>query len=417
MGTESVRAQLKSLGIDDGLIQDIMSSVQPDPITGKIGVEALMKYIMESKNPQMAKALQNGARLVEQQRRETSIDWSKVDFGKIKVQENVTWWLRVTMLLGDTRGGGAKRFMLECMTYGNKIDAPRLVDKYKSLPSPEELLHFIRRCIAKPLPGFEPSIPSILIIQRDFLPHSSLIKPFLDSLPSSFSWAIESEAASSATSSHHNTLSLFAWEIPLDFARQSKAKGNELYNKGERKAAIIAYSDAIDRLMNGFRSDPSKEKNREAEKLLAVCLANRSAAYLMQVTKREGEEEVDWDSDLHEAWKDGQVAIRVDPTYAKGYLRVSTAHHRLGHLKKAQETLASGLRRRELQDDASLVDRLIYLQTEGKGLPDDEEELLAWQELMLVEDEESAKMMKGISGLWRKRVEEHLVKLQALRDT
>lgn len=68
--------------------------------------------------------------------------------------------------------------------------------------------------------------------------------------------------------------------------------------------------------MNAFRSDPSKEKNREAEKLLAVCLANRAAAYLaMELEERdEGER----DSQLHEAWKDGQVAIRVDPSYAKG---------------------------------------------------------------------------------------------------
>ncbi|KAJ3576049.1 hypothetical protein NP233_g686 [Leucocoprinus birnbaumii] len=408
MATETVRAQLKTLGIDDGLIRDIMNSVQPDPITGKIGIEALMKYIMESKSPQMSAALQNGARLVEAQRRETAIDWTKVDFIRLPVQENVTWWLRVTTLADGGTQREPTRFMLECMTYGNRIDAPRLVDKYKSLPTPEELLHFIRRCIAKPLPGFDPCIPTILIIQRDFQKHAPILKSFLDTLPSPFSWAVESEAASL------RTLSIFSWEIPLDMAKKSKTRGNQLYSDGQRSAAILAYGDAIDRLMNAFRSDPSKEKNREAEKLLAVCLANRSAAYLMTAaTDADGGDE---NSDLHEAWKDGQVAIRVDPTYVKGYLRVSSAHHRLGHLRKAQETLANGLRRPDLENDPSLVDRLILLQTDGKGFPNNEEEFLAWQELVLVEDEESAKMMKGIDGLWKKRAHQHLKKLQSSRE-
>ncbi len=57
------------------------------------------------------------------------------------------------------------------------------------------------------------------------------------------------------------------------------------------------------------------------------------------------------------------------------------------------------------------MDNLIDLITYGKGLPDDEEEFLAWQELELVEDEENAKIMAGLQGLWKKRLEEHLVQL------
>jgi hypothetical protein len=90
------------------------------------------------------------------------------------------------------------------------------------------------------------------------------------------------------------------------------------------------------------------------------------------------------------------------------YMRVSTAHQRLGHLRKAQETLANGLRRPELQNEAGLVDRLLLLQTDGRGLADDEEEFLAWRELTLVEDE----MMKGIGGLYKNRLDQHLAKLR-----
>jgi hypothetical protein len=95
---------------------------------------------MESKNPHLSKVLQNGARLVEQQRRETLIDWSKIDFLRIPVEEDVTWWLRSTVLADGGTARKPARVMLECMTYGNKIDSPRLVDKYKSLPNAEEVL-------------------------------------------------------------------------------------------------------------------------------------------------------------------------------------------------------------------------------------------------------------------------------------
>lgn len=166
--------------------------------------------------------------------------------------------------------------------------------------------------MAKPLPGFEPCIPSILIIQRSLRQHTSLIKPFLDTLSKKFSWAVESEAASMSFGSSPST-SLFSCDIPLSVAEESKRKGNELYAQRDRLGAIQAYSDAINRLMSALRSDPSREKNKGAEKLLAVCCANRAAAYLLP-----GGHGADRNSDLHEVWKDGEIAIRADPSYAKG---------------------------------------------------------------------------------------------------
>lgn len=98
---------------------------------------------MEGKNPQLTNILQSGARVVEQQRKDSMINWTSINFATLPVQKNVTWWLRSTML---TDGGTAKepaRFMLECMTYGNKIDAPRWVDKYKLAPTSEEVLQCV----------------------------------------------------------------------------------------------------------------------------------------------------------------------------------------------------------------------------------------------------------------------------------
>lgn len=97
---------------------------------------------MESNNPQMMKVLQNGAKLVEHQRKETSVDWSTIDFTALPLQENVTWWLRLTDLADGGTSMAPARSMLECMTYGNTIDAARLVDKYRTAPTSEDLLQY-----------------------------------------------------------------------------------------------------------------------------------------------------------------------------------------------------------------------------------------------------------------------------------
>jgi hypothetical protein len=96
-------------------------------------------------------------------------------------------------------------------------------------------------------------------------------------------------------------------------AEDSRVEGNKRFNELDRRGAIIAYTNSINILMNAFRSDPNQRKNKDAEKLLAVCSANRAAAYLLPRDGRTDDVE-----DLHEAWKDGEVAICTNPSYAKG---------------------------------------------------------------------------------------------------
>jgi hypothetical protein len=91
-----------------------------------------------------------------------------------------------------------------------------------------------------------------------------------------------------------------------------------------------------------------------------------------------------------------------------GYLRIAQAHQVLGSIPAAQEAVARGLRRPELQDDMRLANRLIELQTDGKGLPSGNlQEFDRWMVEMLVGSEESAKMMMGIEGSWKKICDEH----------
>lgn len=166
--------------------------------------------------------------------------------------------------------------------------------------------------MAKPLPGQEPCLPTVLIIQHNLRKHAPILGPFLNTLPRPFSWAFESEDLLQLTSSR----SLFSYDISMGRAEECKDEGNKLFNKRDRHGAILAYTTAIDILMNAFRSDPNQKKNRDAEKLLAVCSANRAAAYLLPDSSQTGDME-----DLHEAWKDGEVAICTYPSYAKGSIR------------------------------------------------------------------------------------------------
>lgn len=94
------------------------------------------------------------------------------------------------------------------------------------------------------------------------------------------------------------------------------------------------------------------------------------------------------------------------------YVRVATAHQKLGNTKKAKEAIVRALRRPDLENEPGLVNKLIELLTYGKGLSENEEEFLAWQELELVEDEENAEMMQYVQGLWKRRLEEHLAQLR-----
>lgn len=94
------------------------------------------------------------------------------------------------------------------------------------------------------------------------------------------------------------------------------------------------------------------------------------------------------------------------------YARLSRARELLGDLSGAQDALVQGLRHKELQDHTGLADGLINLQTGGKGFPNDKGEFDKLLQNIFEDDEVSAKRMKGISGAYKKRIDEHVKKLE-----
>lgn len=86
------------------------------------------------------------------------------------------------------------------------------------------------------------------------------------------------------------------------------------------------------------------------------------------------------------------------------YARLAKAYQAQGDLAKALDALAEGLRLKDLQNEVGLVDMFVDMQTDGKGLPEDDEEFQKVAKRIMEEDKESAKRVKDIGGLWRERI-------------
>ena len=86
------------------------------------------------------------------------------------------------------------------------------------------------------------------------------------------------------------------------------------------------------------------------------------------------------------------------------YIRLSKAHESLGDHSQAEEAIAKALRLPRLENHEGLVDQLIKLQTDGKGLPNDRNAFVEWSR-KIFDEAENADRMQDVGGLWRKRFE------------
>ncbi len=78
------------------------------------------------------------------------------------------------------------------------------------------------------------------------------------------------------------------------------------------------------------------------------------------------------------------------------------------------DTLARALCREDLMHDDALATTLIVLQTDGKGLPRDIEEMEDWKRKVLTGDVASSKRMRLIPcrGAWHRKIEQHAISLR-----
>ncbi|KAI0040713.1 hypothetical protein FA95DRAFT_1566171 [Auriscalpium vulgare] len=152
---------------------------------------------------------------------------------------------------------------------------------------------FVRVSITFPTPA----LPVILNLTAAFLPYASTLTPFLAALPAPFKFVQHSRA--------HARANAAAMIADADAAR---LRGNALYARRERRAALDAYDEAVDSLEHVEVLGYGGADARRARPALAVALANRAAAHLLAGPGQ----------DARKALADGSAAVRADPRYVKG---------------------------------------------------------------------------------------------------
>ncbi|KAI0047324.1 hypothetical protein FA95DRAFT_1559154 [Auriscalpium vulgare] len=225
-----------------------------------------------------------------------------------------------------------------CKSFQGGMDDPRFVQSFvgDGPPAADVVLDFVRVCIANPAPAM---LPATLILTAAFLPYATLT-PFLSALPAPFTYKFQSRA-------HARAHAAFLFEKAEEF----KLKGNVLYGRRERAAAVEAYAEAADICEHVLLLGHAERDMRGAEKLRAVCLANRAAAHLLDGPGQ----------DVQQALSDGVEAERADSEYVKGYLRQMRAHvllKNLGEARRVLERAAGKVQGADVQVVAQALDAL-----------------------------------------------------------
>ena len=134
----------------------------------------------------------------------------------------------------------------------------------------------------------------------------------------------------------------------MDHAKEFKKQGNEKYKEGKCEEAKQLYSDAIDLLStdNAY----STCNNADIDRLKSECLCNRSLVTLLVAKNANGENVPESTKALvqtlfQKALDDADKATKLDPTYAKAYLRKAAAYEELGRKGDARAARASAKRR------------------------------------------------------------------------
>jgi hypothetical protein len=275
---------------------------------------------------------------------------------------------------------------------------------------------FIKRSFALPMHPLTPAVPNILILSDKYQQHSQAIKQFLDTIPRPFTYHIEDAEGSGFMNQIMYMKAEAEYKKHKAAAEKDKLRGNEAFRRGDGKAAIEAYTHSLRNLEDAKRQKVPEEKKKEIMHLMAQSCSNRSAAALLPGESR----------DIQLAIGDGQKAIFADPSFVKGlasspqecsifrlihlhrYVRLARAYQVNGKLEDAQSAIADALCRPEFADNEGLVDLLIELQTNGRGVPTRETEFKSWVVDTQIGDVANVKRMNGVEGAYKRRIEGYL---------
>jgi len=398
-----------SVGIDPIVIVELMKLVPRNPETGKVELVDVARFM--ELNPQKMKEFMT--RYSEKERSKPVVNLEKYDYKALAptiVQES--FWVLQLEPAGfvDEEGNAVHEstahvpgvrpvFTIYCYDEASRC---RVTHDCTGLPDSKTVLHALKLAIANPLLPFKASLPWFLVVSIKLSPHTASLKPFLDSLPAPFHWRFETrqEAQTVRDGVYRRNQKEIKDEMLL--AEKFKLEGNDAFSKNDRVAALDAYKEALKHAVEALIRKPSHEDEDKAKRLQAICLSNRAATYMLP---GEG-------LDAKQALADGRASERADPSYKKAYVRQTTAGLLLGNMDEAQDAIARALRRKDLENDVGLVDRLVELMTEGKGLSNDEHTFKNWVSDVMVNDEKSSERLSGLKGEWERRMNAHFEKFK-----
>ncbi|KAF8884885.1 hypothetical protein CPB84DRAFT_1850516 [Gymnopilus junonius] len=412
-----MREVMESLGMDYDSTIAVGLKIRPDPLTGKVEMGDFAQYLQSNMDdPDVARMMGSiiGAYGKLEEERSNARN-TVVNFSSIPVQKFTLWSIQLQfsgleLPTGEplrsndprrTQEGVKQTFSLSCYIKvgpGMDSDIDRLVQSFVGLPDSNQVENFIREAILRPYPPLESYVPNMILLSGNLRQHEAALHPFLDSLPAPFQWKIAPQRYEEREGETHYFRSLVNFERYLEIADEKKEEGSKAFAAKNGVAAVGAYREAIDYIEKALIKTHGildVEMNERALNAKAVYCANCSAARLLKGDAM----------DAHKALKDAESAIKSSAHYVKAYVRLSRAYEALGDYRQAEESIARALRLPQLENHGGLVDHLIMLQTDGKGLPKDRNAFADWSRKLLFENE-SAERMKSVGGLWRKRYQE-----------
>ncbi|KAI0065796.1 hypothetical protein BV25DRAFT_1595569 [Artomyces pyxidatus] len=359
-------------GLDMDSLLSLVEGLRPNPVTGEFERSDIERALLKNMTSERLNIL-NGARSTYE--RLNGTDLSTYDFASLAntIQtDNTSVWICMLEYAGMVNAsktriddataritpGAMPLFSLECkMARPSASAQTRWVQDSYGLPNSATVLKFIQHAIATPTPPQKPKLPQYLYLTQKFAPHIPTLRPFLDSLPAPFCWELERPEAAEL----HSEIAMMGREYRLEayvkLAQTAKAAGNTAFAQKDREGAVKAYTEAIEQATIAIEEGASEESVERSgvHLLLAVCLSNRAATYLLQ-----GD-----DLDAHKALRDAEMAERSDKSYVKAYYRQSRAHELLGDINSAKAAIERALSCASITDKQGLAARLSELECMG----------------------------------------------------
>lgn len=183
----------------------------------------------------------------------------------------------------------------------------------------------IYQAITAPVPPLKQALPNLLMVSLRFKQLETQLRKWLGIYPAPFSWRFETEQESRTVASGISDLNEKGFAVYYARSNEFKQRGNEAFKRKDRNSAVEAYTKAVEDLENALNLadlEVDSESQAEVQKSLAVCYANRAAAWCIEGPGMNAKKAVE----------DGLMSEKMDNSYAKAWVYVLTSRFSINSL-------------------------------------------------------------------------------------